>query len=64
MTEREGTTKSSKTETPSIAEMINTGMSSVSELVASYTRAVQAEEKKIKSPKDRETEGRVSDKSA
>lgn len=64
MTKREGNAETTKTEKPTIAEMINTGMSSVSDLVASYTRAVQAEEKKTKSPKDRETEGRVSDKSA
>ena len=62
MTERDGSANTTEKVKPTIAEMINTGMSSVSALVASYTKAVLREEKELMSPKDRETEGRVSDK--
>lgn len=59
MTERDASPSTTETIKPTIAEMINTGMSSVSALVASYTKAALKEEKELRSPKDRETEGRV-----
>lgn len=54
MTQRDGSP--SQTENvPTIAEMINTGMASVSALVASYTKAA-LKVKELTSPTDRQIE--------
>ena len=50
MTERDGSANTTEKVKPAITEMINTGMSSVSALVASYTKAVLREEKELMSP--------------